>query len=702
MSQSKFCGSCGNPLGENERFCGKCGAPVAAPAETVPEAAAEAVPEAVAPVAEAAVAAAAAGLGDEAAQAEEAIEQSMGSAETVYAAEPVPPTADQAEAFAANAGAEAQQIQDQAAAFSAAPVQGGFDPNTGMPVAAGAVPSPVPAAAAVKSGGNAKKIIIPVVIIALVAILGVAGFLIYKHLTRFQEIDAKDLFVVEFSGLDGQGKAIAYLNCEECDPHRYEYGYYADDDDDDKDADEDEDGDGKDAKKERNYSKYLSDDTKTLEKAFDKADGKSEAKKMRKALMATSKDEYKLKIEFDTSEGLSNGDTVKCKVKYDEEDLEEANIKLENTEFEVEVTGLIEAEEITDMFEGFNITFSGINEMGTATFDDKSSKYPFIRYDYETSNYNLKNGDSFSIRAYLSYSNFEKDEYIYDNDTGETLGYCFTYEGKTYLVKDTGESKSFTVSGLSEPEEIDIFEGIKLESEGALPYLKIGYSVNTDNCSQIIKDYVSFSIEDRQDFYKAGDTVKIKAYVYSSLKEQGYKPAGTPDADGYYFKEITIEDDGSYGKYILEDATAEDHKKLDEAESSFNAILKEITEDYTGRSYIGEIDFDGDITKFSEPEAYKAYLVKCNGFDEGTISSYDDKTYIVKVYKITATYEADDKTKEKTFYLAVRVNNALINAEGNVELGYGSTWKAHTKLADVVDEVLSGADEGTKTELKTF
>ena len=26
----------------------------------------------------------------------------------------------------------------------------------------------------------------------------------------------------------------------------------------------------------------------------------------------------------------------------------------------------------------------------------------------------------------------------------------------------------------------------------------------------------------------------------------------------------------------------------------------------------------------------------------------------------------------------------------------------HTKLADVVDEVISGADEGTKTELKTF
>ena len=548
---------------------------------------------------------------------------------------------------------------------------------------------------------------LPIIIAAIVLVLGIAGFIVFKQLTKYEKIDSKDLFVVHFSGLNGQGTAVAYLNCEDAVPAEIKYA-------DDYDEEEQE------------FSDYFSDEKKALLKAYKKADSKSEATKMRKALLKQKNDKYVLKLKLSEDKDLSNGDKITCTVDYDEEELKEANIKLENTEFEVEVEGLIEAEEL-DLFEGFAPKFSGIDGSGEMTYDSTNADRPFITYSsYYTSG--LTNGDSVSVDADIDKSQIENLQEVYgapesdeddededDEDEDEDdddnvdvqvkkfVGFTFDYDGKTYLVKETYQSKDFTVSGLTEPEKIDIFSGIKVVFSGANPYLYPD-SVDKESCDSVIKDNVSFYIESDYDTaYKVGDTIKIKASVYDyDMKKAGFQPSNLPDTDGYYYFDYTIEDNDSTPHYILDDASAEDHKKLDAVEGSFNDAIADFRSENIDRSYISSIDFGDGITKLSEAEAYKGYLVKCNGFDEGTIEKYSDKTYIVKVYKITATYEDDGKSKDKTFYLAVRVENALIDGEGNAQIDYSIGTAVDTKLSEVVDSVLSWSDEGERTELKTF
>ena len=667
---NRFCQKCGNPLAENERFCGKCGTPAEAAPAPAP------APEQAAPV------------------------QDMQA--TIYAgaeaAQEAQQAADQAQTFANDAAQAAQQTADQAAAFAngnAAP----FDPA--------AVQGAVPA----KKGPGAAAVIakykLPIIIAAIVLVLGIAGFIIFKQLTKYEKIDSKDLFAVNFSGLNGQGTAVAYLNCEEAVPA---YIRYSDDFD----------------EEEQEYSDYFSDEKKALLKAYKKAGSKSDATKMRKALLKQKNDKYVLKLKLSQDKELSNGDKITCTVDYDEDELKEANIKLENTEFEVEVEGLIEAEEL-DLFEGFAPKFSGVDESGEMTYDSTNATYPFITY-YSYSGSGLKNGDIVNITAEIDTSKIENKQEVYgapegdeddededdedddedDDDnvdvyTRKFVGFTFDYDGKTYLVKETYQSKDFTVSGLSEPDEIDIFANVKVVFNGADPYLYYD-SISTENCDSVIKDNVSFYRADYdQDSFKIGDTIKIQASIYESdLKRAGFKPSNLKDTDGYYYFDYTITEEDAAGHYILDDASADDHKKLDEAEGSFNDLIKEVREDSIDSWYIGSVQFGDGITKLSEAEPYKAYLLKCKGFDEGTIESYNNKTFIVKVYKMTATYEDDDKSKEKTFYLAVRVSDAIIDGEGNAVIGeYSSNTTADTKLADVVDQVLNGA-EGERIELKTF
>ncbi|MBR1765300.1 MAG: hypothetical protein IJ746_07900 [Ruminococcus sp.] len=692
---NRFCQTCGNPLAENERFCGKCGTPADgfdAPAQAAPVQAPipEPVPEQ-APIPEAAPV-------PEQAPVQDMMQATMYAGAT-EAAQTVQDPAAQAQDFYNSAAASAQQTADQAAAFAESNASP-YDPAA-VP---GAVPGPVPEAAPAKAGGGAAAVIskykLPIIIAAVVIVLAVAGIIVFKQLTKYQKIDSKDLFAVKFSGLDGQGTAVAYLNCYDADPNIDKY-----DDDFDKDA--------------QDYSDYFSDDNKDLLKAFDKAGDKSDAKKMRKALLKQKSGKYVLKLKLSETKDLKNGDKITCTVDYDEDELKEANIKLENTEFEVEVEGLIVAEEL-DMFNGFNYSFSGIDESGTMTYDSTNADLPFISYVcYYTSG--LKNGDSVSVSAEIDFSQVENkqsqysaDKYDSDEDREEAIddgtyegpeyiGTTFDYNGKTYIVKDSYASKDFTVSGLNEPDEIDIFSGIKVTFTGADPYLYAD-SVDKEGCDSVIKDNVYFYIEsDYNQAFKVGDTVRIKASVYEDdLKKAGFKPANLPDTDGNYYYDYTIEDNGSIGHYILDDASAEDHEKLDAVEGSFDEMLNSFLEDNLDRWYIGDLEFGDGVKSFSEPEAYKGYLVKCTGFDDGTIDKYNDKTYIVKVYKITATYEEDEKSKEKTFYFAARINNGLIDGEGNAQAGYSTSTAVNTKLGDVVDSVLSWTDEGERVELKTF
>lgn len=536
-------------------------------------------------------------------------------------------------------------------------------------------PQAVPADAQVQTGFGAagsaikdKKVPIIIAACALVAII--VAIVIIVNLTKYQKIDAKDLFKIEFTGVNGNGKCTAVLNCNP-------YGF------DDEDLDEFYSSlTGEDKEKEE-YSDYFSDDKKTLLKVYTKAKDKSEAEDMRDALMQRNKKtgEFELTLELSDDKNLSNGDKIKCTVDYDEDELKEENIKLTNTEFEVEVKGLKDAEEI-DMFDGFEIKFSGVDGKGEYSYEYTSTKYPFVSYSAETSNYSLSNGQNVSITAYVDYSSVEDMQNIDPEDSEK--GYYFTYEDKTYMVSGNNVSKEFVVEGLTEPVEVDVFEGIKLETSGAVPYLTVN-NINTDECPEAIRSYVSFYVDDDYGtVYKVGDKVKIQAYVSSYLEDEGYKPSGTPDSDGYYYKEIEIDD--SYGHYFTNETAYEDFAKLDDL---FNKEVNEFKDEYVGRASVPGYYIGDEIEKFTAIDHVSTYVALCKGFSTGEISRFDSKTFVYRVYKVSAKIE--DASKPKTFYMAIRTDSPYMDSEGNAVYSEYSSILCSEKLNDLVkDEIKDG------------
>lgn len=618
MSQPKFCAKCGNALSENEKFCGKCGNPVGAAPAPVPVPAA--VPE---------------------------------------AAEAVTETAQNVQA---QAEAAAQDVQAQATAA----VQ---DVQTQAQAAAPAAAA-TPAAEMGKNIGAAiAKHKVPIIIGVLALAAVIAAIIIILNLTKYQKIDAKDLFKVSFKGLNGSGTATAFLNMEAADPDAYRTEY---------------DEDGNEIKKD--YSKYFATDKKTLLKAYDKAADKDEAEDMRDALLHRTKGEYDLKIELDKKDGLSNGDKITCTVDFDEDDLLEAKIKLENTEFEVEVEGLVEGVEL-DLFDGFAPKFSGQDESGEVEYDSTSSKFDFIEYYIsDGSTWSLKNGDVLEFTANLRTSRL--DDYTYlDEDSWNSC--YFTYNGTTYIVKDMSPKKTFTVSGLTEPQKIDVFADIKFNTTGASPFLRIN-SVDESDCDSVVADNVSFYIDTGDlDYLKEGDTFKVKAYAYSGLKEAGFKPDGTPDEEGYYVKEFTVDD--SYGHYLTSVVSQED---LD-AVTKMLADQFEKLKDYEGGNYISGVNVGGTIKTVGDIAFDSGYFVAFEGFEEGTLDKYDTKSYLYYTVKLPLTVEVkagedETKTENKTYYASYKLNSPYIDANGdaNLESSFINIYLADN-VKDIYDKQIS-------------
>lgn len=92
---------------------------------------------------------------------------------------------------------------------------------------------------------------------------------------------------------------------------------------------------------------------------------------------------------------------------------------------------------------------------------------------------------------------------------------------KEYGVKIGSSKFTYEVSGLVEPQNIDLFENISYEYDGISP--KATISINTDKCSDIIKNNVYFSADNSNNI-KNGDIITITAtYNEDTLRSEGYK-----------------------------------------------------------------------------------------------------------------------------------------------------------------------------------
>ncbi|MBR1561952.1 MAG: hypothetical protein IJ871_06010 [Ruminococcus sp.] len=609
MDNKIFCPKCGTPATAGTKFCASCGAqlPAAAPQPAVQQA--QAAPQ------------------QQTAPQQAAPQQAAPQ-------QAAPQAAPQQAQTPNDTYAQARQTQ------RANPAQAQVQPT--------ATPAfqPVPAAdGAPKAGGNwvaAHKNILIIGCAAIIVIIALIVILV--NIFSYTKIEAKDLIKVNFQGINGSGTATAELNA-------YPSYMYLDTDDlkdalDDLDYDdamEDFDEDDLDAlgslmggssskDSKETVSKYLSINNKTLKKAYDN-DDLSEIKKMRKALLKTDdKGNYKITAKVDKAKGLKNGDKVKVTIKYPESSLKDKKIKIENTTFEVKVTGLKEGTKI-DPFDGIDVSFSGFDGNGSASVNSTYQDWSYaIGYDYDYSS-ELKNGDSYTVEAYFYYDLTK---------TGDTA--YFKYDDEYYIIdaKDLSDdnrlTKTYTVEGLSERTEIDPFEGITFEYSGALPFVKPSY-VNSESVKSELKDNVHYTV-DCPDYIGEDGEFTVTCEPYYSLSDSGYALKGA-DSEGNVKKTFKVSELTDVPSYVTKDNAEKTHEfykdQLDEK-------VKEAQEDLIGQSYSWLTSAEGKIE-----EATLDYSSTYVAFTKDTKYDYSTVNRIYWLYKVS--FKTDEGDEAAFYYL---------------------------------------------------
>ena len=207
---------------------------------------------------------------------------------------------------------------------------------------------------------------------------------------------------------------------------------------------------------------------------------------------------------LDKSSDLSNGDTVTltfdCK---DAEALDYFNIELKRDDITLKVKDLPAVTEF-DPFEYVSLTCEGIDTFGSATIDTASSpnnETDYISFYSNDSMYNLTNGDKITILAEA-----------YDNLASE----CG--------VVLSADSKEFTVSGLTEPKDLDPFADLSLTFSGISG---IGKADMKYSGSYSFIDSYSFSVDKAYNLTN-GDKVKATVYVDDEYAlSEGYRISTT-------------------------------------------------------------------------------------------------------------------------------------------------------------------------------
>lgn len=609
-------------------FCGQCGASQAeAPAEQAAEVVEQAA-ETVETAAEAAVVEAAAEVTEAVTETAEAVTEA--APETVAAAEAVVEAAPAAQPEAAPV---AQPEVAPAAPVEAAPY-------------VAPVYQQAPEQAAPKK--SKKGLIIGIIAAVLVVAAAVVGVIFFLSNSKKETIDGEKLVKIVCYGPDGQGKAAVMLankdvmldiiNADDDEneyPGLWSYLY-------DSVSDDDENYPaGVTSWAEENESDYFK-KGKVREKTWKelKDDKVSEAQKALKKI--------KVIVESDKEFGqYAVGDTLKIKLKVDEDVLKDAKVELKNASFEYTFTeDDFEKCTVIDPFKGFEFKCEGYNGSAKISYsydncDEITKTLFYISPNYDELYDAKKNGDTVTFTATPSWNY---------NDG------IIKWDGKYYFADEKSLTKVYEVSGLEELQEIDLFEGIQFEYSGMSPNLSI--SVDESGMPDVLSDNVYYSIDGKSYGYAIGDEVTVVASVYyeSDFTNAGY----TYDKDKKTYT-FTI-------PYSAPHMLSGTDKEVDYDPELFGRMESAMDEAVGTDKFPGNVQAPGiiksiDEFKYGEAELFSAY-------DE-----YDDlRNQIMQIVEIAYTYTgADGQDKTAYAYIVCQMYDIVVNEDGELEAKYDNT-----------------------------
>lgn len=398
-----------------------------------------------------------------------------------------------------------------------------------------------------------------------------------------------------------------------------------------------------------NFSKY--DSKHFLEQLFPD-DTKQKAKEKLTEIMKTV--EFKFSKETD----LENGDKITVEIYYDENLVENYDIKTKNVEFTIDVEGLPYGEKI-DVFNGLDVVYSGISGKGTIVFDNSFCNefvQEYVKFYYVESN--LKNGDIINVIA------------NYDPEIANSQGKIIE-----------SETKQYTVSGLIEGKEIDPFENLSITYTGASPYLTI--LIDSSKCDSTINEFVSFTTDTK--YVRNGDTFIVNA-VYDEYTEQ---------ANGYIInltsKSFTVENQPEY-------VTSLDGLETKELQSEINDKLSVVTAANEGDSYFADV-YTYKFKSIADKKLYKTYLISLKSNFEEKYTN-DNKVYNKYVQIYEYTINKDDDTQVKA-YVAIFVDNIIKSEDGTLIWDFELWDRGYDNLDSLInDYVISEKEYYNVSEIK--
>lgn len=168
--------------------------------------------------------------------------------------------------------------------------------------------------------------------------------------------------------------------------------------------------------------------------------------------------------DVEPSSGLSNGDTVTVTINVNESVLENLDLSAEPSTTTFTVSGLQEVVEI-DAFENFEVSFSGISPAVTVEhIKSQEIDGVTVRYSREDGSF-LKDGESFTIVAHLSDS-----EYFRLKEDSKT----FTVSGVDKYITSNDELLSETFEAMKEKADAVVADQIE-DWEGYFHYEGFDY-----------------------------------------------------------------------------------------------------------------------------------------------------------------------------------------------------------------------------------
>ena len=270
---------------------------------------------------------------------------------------------------------------------------------------------------------------------------------------------------------------------------------------------------------------------------------------------------------------------------------------------------------------------------------------------------------------------------------GEDVKIKVTYDEtlmKEVNIRVENTEFDYTVSGLQEAKEIDLFAEIEVVFHGISPYATARVSKNSEQ--GLIRD-INYTIEPNEKL-RIGDVVVVTATVSEEkLERHGYIMSDTIS------KEFVVE---GVDKYIT-DFSEVSQEALDRMKrEAVETVEKECTNEYSNLikelrgAGIFDFAFEGvarDVmisATFDLPELTNMYFFVLEpGVSRG---NWDNINNIFLFYKVTAHMDTDE-AMTRTAYTAVRFANAVLKTDGSIEATLSETSAFHNAAAKSIDEL---------------